>query len=537
MTAAHERADVLVIGSGASGAIASLVLGQAGLKVVCLEQGEWTEPSAHPHHDADWEWQRHGRWSPNNNIRKAAADYPVESATSSILMWNAVGGSTNIYTAIWPRFRPSDFRKGTEHGLAPDWPIAYEDLAPYYDAIDRLVGTSGLAGDPSLPPRPDYPTPPLPLRPVGRHLADAFDRLGWHWWPVAAGVISADYDGRPACNGCAGCVCGCPRGSMSKFSISIWPKALTAGVELRTGARVERIETDGGGRATGAVYVDRRTGLRHVQEADVVVVAGNGVGTPRLLLMSGNLANGSDQVGRNLLHHTLVACEMWVDQPLGSHMGYVGALLSQEFAETDVARGFVNGFNFNCIASGHAGSQAIGFMTPQRAPWGRDHHGWFRRHFGHGLGVFAIGDDLPQPGNRVTLSDSERDADGLPAPKIAYAPHENDRRMMRFGLDRLADIARAAGAFDYRLHDYRSPEGVYQTPAWHLLGTCRMGADPKSSVVDKWNRSWDVPNLYIVDGSVLATAGVVNPTPTICALALRCAENLRDNFAVMRQAR
>ena len=128
-----DECDVLVIGSGASGAIASLVLGQAGLKVVCLEQGEWTEPSAHPHYDADWEWQRHGRWSPNNK-RKAAADYPVESATSSILMWNAVGGSTNIYTAIWPRFRPSDFRKGTEHGLAPDWPIAYEDLAPYYDA-------------------------------------------------------------------------------------------------------------------------------------------------------------------------------------------------------------------------------------------------------------------------------------------------------------------------------------------------------------------------------------------------------------------
>ena len=157
-------------------------------------------------------------------------------------------------------------------------------------------------------------------------------------------------------------------------------------------------------------------------------------------------------------------------------MGFVGALLSQQFAETDVARGFVNGFNFNGVASGHAGSQAIGFMTPQRAPWGRDHHAWFRRHFGHGLGVFAIGDDLPQPGNRVTLSGSERDADGLPAPKIAYATHENDRRMMRFALDRLADIARAAGAFDYRLHDYRSPEGVYQTPAWHLLVTCRMGA-------------------------------------------------------------
>ena len=229
-------------------------------------------------------------------------------------MWNAVGGSTNIYTALWPRYRPSDFRKGTEHGLAPDWPIAYEDLAPFYDAIDRIVGTSGLAGDLALPPRPDYPTPPLPLRPVGRRLAQGFDRLGWHWWPMPAGVVSEDYDGRPGCTGCAGCVSGCPIGAMSKFSLSVWPKALRAGVELRTHARVERIERDKSGRATGALYRDRLTGAERRQTADVVIVACNGVGTPRLLLLSDNLANGSDQVGRNLMHHTLVACEMWVEE-------------------------------------------------------------------------------------------------------------------------------------------------------------------------------------------------------------------------------
>src|SRR5689334_16265021 len=134
----HPHADVLVIGSGASGAIASLVLGEAGLKVVCLEQGGWTEPADHPHFSPDWEWQRVRQWSPNGNIRRDAADYPVETRSSNILMWNAVGGSTNIYTAIWPRYRPSDFRKGTEHGLAPDWPISYEELAPCYDVVDRL---------------------------------------------------------------------------------------------------------------------------------------------------------------------------------------------------------------------------------------------------------------------------------------------------------------------------------------------------------------------------------------------------------------
>jgi choline dehydrogenase-like flavoprotein len=531
-----EPADVLVIGSGASGAIASMVLGQAGLNVVCLEQGGWTAPEDHPHYSADWEWQRQQRWHPNNNIRKGRDDFPVESTSSNILMWNAVGGSTNVYTALWPRYRPSDFRKGIEHGLAPDWPIAYEDLAPYYDRVDRIVGVSGLAGNPAMPEHGPYPTPPLPLRPVGRNLAKAFDRLGWHWWPLPAGVVSEPYDGRPACNGCSACAAGCARGSMSKFSLSVWPKALEAGVDLRPLARVERLERGKDGRLTGAVYVDRRTGTRHFQAADVVILAANGVGTPRLLQMSDNLANSSDQVGRNLMHHTLVVSEMWVDQPLHSHMGFIGALISQEFAETDTSRGFVNGFNFNCATTGHAGGQAIGFATPASAPWGAGHHDWFRSHFSHGCTVFAIGDDLPQATNRVTLSDSEHDADGLPAPKITYAPHENDLRMMRYALKRLEDVAQAADAFDYRLHDYMSPDGVYQTPAWHLLGTCRMGADPETSVINQWHQSWDAPNLYIVDGSALATGGVVNPTNTICALALRAAEHLRDDFYELRGA-
>jgi choline dehydrogenase-like flavoprotein len=136
----------------------------------------------------------------------------------------------------------------------------------------------------------------------------------------------------------------------------------------------------------------------------------------------------------------------------------------------------------------------------------------------------------------VTLSETTTDADGLSAPKIEYAPHENDWRMMRYALDRLKDIAEAADAHDYSLHDYVSKDRVYQTPAWHLLGTCRMGADPETSVINKWHQAWDVPNLYIVDGSALTTGGVVNPTSTICALALRAAEHLRDNFADLRRA-
>ena len=532
----NEACDVLIIGAGATGSLAATVLAGAGLDVMCLEQGSWVEPGDHPHYSSDWTWQRRTNWNSDVNKRHHPDDYPVESDSSQVLMWNGVGGSTNVYGAIWPRYRPSDFRKGDEHGLQPNWPIAYEDLAPFYEAADRLIGTSGLAGDPAMPPREPCPTGPLPFTRAAARLGDAFDRLGWHWWPAEAGVISENYDGRPGCNGCGICN-GCPRGSMSKFSLSIWPKALKAGTRLRTHARVLRIETGPDGRATGALFVDRNSGRTEFQAARVVIVAANGIGTPRLLLASDNLANSSDQVGRNLLHHTLVSSEIWVDEPIESHMGYVASVIGREFAETDVGRGFVNGFQFNCLTStSAAGEVAAGWVTDTKAPWGRDHHRWFERHFGHGIGIHAIGDDLPSPNNRVTLDPLLRDPDGLPAAKLSYTPGENDRRMMNFMLDRMEDIAKAAGAFEYRATDYRDADGVYRTPAWHMIGTCRMGADPETSVVNKWNQSWDVPNLFIVDGSVLATGGVVNPTPTISALALRAAGHIRDNFRDLQGA-
>jgi choline dehydrogenase-like flavoprotein len=522
--------DVLIIGAGATGSLAALVLAKAGLDVVCLEQGSWVEAKDHPHLHADWTWQRRTSWNPDVNKRHHADDYPVKSDSSQILMWNGVGGSTNVYGAIWPRYRPSDFRKGTEHGLQPDWPISYEDLAPFYEAADRLVGVSGLAGDPAMPSRDTPPTRPMPSSKVSRRLGSAFDKLGWHWWPAEAGAISEDYDGRPACNNCGTCN-GCPRGSMSKYSLSIWPKALEAGTELRINARVLKIEKGPDGRATGALYIDRNTGHTHFQKARIVILAANGIGTPRLLLASDNLANQSDQVGRNLLHHTLVAGEIWVNEPVDGHTGYIASVISRQFAETDLSRGFVNGFNFNCITSSpSAGETAAGWFSPAKSPWGQEHHRWFERHFGHGIGIFAIGDDLPNPENRVTLDPNLTDADGIPAAVTHYAPGENDKRMMNYMLDRIEDVAKAAGAFEYRLQDYRDENGVYRTPAWHMIGTCRMGADPESSVVNKWNQSWDVPNLFIVDGSVLATGGVVNPTPTISALALRAAGYIRDNF-------
>ena len=136
--------------------------------MLCLEQGAWVEPGDHPHYSSDWTWQRRTNWSSDVNKRHHPDDYPVETNSSQVLMWNGVGGSTNVYGAIWPRYRPSDFRKGDEHGLAPNWPISYEDLAPFYEKADRLIGTSGLAGDPAMPPREPVPDRAVALHPRRR---------------------------------------------------------------------------------------------------------------------------------------------------------------------------------------------------------------------------------------------------------------------------------------------------------------------------------------------------------------------------------
>jgi choline dehydrogenase-like flavoprotein len=535
---AGDEADVLVIGTGAAGGVIAKVLAEAGIRVVCLDQGPWFRPEAKPHWQPDWEWQRATRWATEVNVRKLSNDYPIDTDSEHTLMWNGVGGSTVVYTAVWPRFRPTDFRKGVEHGLAPDWPIAYEDLAAFYDETDRLVGAAGLDGDPAIPPRgPFVGRPPAHAR-FGERTGEALDRLGWHRWPMPVAILGEDYDGRPACNNCSACQSGCPTGAMYDVSLAVMPRALAAGARLIPDARVETIETDEAGRATGAVYIDRNTGLRHRQKARMVILCGNGVGTPRLLLLSASarqpngLANSSDQVGRNLMHHTAGMVEAWIDEDLESHKGVInGAHICEEFAETDPRRGFVNGFTMHIVRLNGASYQALGSHTAQRPPWGRAHHQWFREHFSRGFGILVLGDDLPQPTNRVTLSETVTDSSGLPTAKLHYRLHPNDDRLVRYGMERAVEIAEAADAFDIKVNDFREADGQYRPPTWHLLGTARMGDDPASSVTNLWHQSWDVPNLYIVDGSSMPTCAAVNPTSTISALALRAARNIAANFS------
>ena len=526
---ADTTTDVLVVGAGMAGGALAKQLSDAGIKVVCLEQGPELHPLALPHTSEMFELDKTRDANVHPNVRGLQEDYPVTSDDqgSSIRMVSAVGGSANKYSGVWMRPRPSDFRKGTEHGLAPDWPISYEDLAPYFDICDDEMGICGLDGDPNYPPRSPRGTPPLPMGRAGRRLAGALDRLGWHWWPTDNAIVTKEFDGRMACNHCGQCVMGCPRGSMSTSATSYFPQAIRNGVDLRTLSRVHTLLMEGD-RAAGAVYEDLRTGHRHRVRADVVIVCANGIGTPRLLLMSENglggigVANSSGLLGKNLMFHPQAFVEGLFDDPMDSYKGARGSpLFVGEFHETDTRRGFVNGYTMIMVRAPGAGYASMGYSTFKPVNWGADHHRHFAEMFNRQAWLLNLGEDLPLERNCVTLDPQKKDSSGLPAPKVAYRMHDQDRRLTRHAIVKAEEVMREAGA------RVVNNSGVLEQPCgFHLMGTARMGSSSDDSVVNKWHRSWDVPNLFLCDGSSMVTSFPVTPTATIGAMAVRLAHHI-----------
>jgi len=516
-------ADVVVVGAGASGAAFTWSLAQAGINVVCLEQGGWVAEDAFPTSDADAQIHLQTDFHPDPGFRGLPADYPVNETETPIapLMYNAVGGSLIHWGAHFPRFHPSDFRVKTLEGVAEDWPVTYEELEPYYDENDRMMGVSGLMGDPAYPEKPERPCPPLSIRNSGELLAKALDKLGWHWWASDTAVSSVSYDGRDPDMG------GFLR-SFASADLNYWPAALKGGARLEIHARVREILVDESGNATGVLYY--QDGELKEQKAKVVVLACNGIGTARLLLNStsaifpNGLANSSGLVGKCLMHHPVGSVVGVFDEWLGTEGGGPrgSTMLSQEFYETNPDHDFIRGYELQILSYGNSPlAAALGGLMGQKVAWGEDHHDEFKQRFGHSVGIAIMSEDLPEEHNMVTLDSEMTDSDGIPAPKINYTVSENTAKMLEHGVARATEIMEAAGATKVFSSTLRRNAG------WHLLGTARMGEDPETSVVDRWGRTHDVSNLFIIDGSIFTTSACVNPTPTIQALALRTADYLK----------
>ncbi len=525
----RDTADVLIVGAGASGAVAAKHLVEAGVKVVCLEQGPRVASSEFFGDKPEWELTSQRQWHPNPNVRRLAQDYPIDVSESDVnpLMFSAVGGSTIIYAAHWQRFMPSDFRVKTLDGVADDWPFTYEDLEPYYDQMDVEMGVSGLAGDPAYPPMTPPPLPPLPIGKIGRKAAQGMNALGWHWWPASQAIPSRAYRGRSQCVRRGTCMQGCPEEAKGSVDLTHWRDAEAHGARVVTGACVREVTVDRRGHATGAVYTDR-DGVEHHQRADKVIVCCNGIGTPRLLLNSTSnlfpdgLANSSGLVGKNLMMHPFAAVVGYFDEPLDSWLGPAGqALHSMQFYETDATRGFVRGAKWNAMPTGGplGMRSAYGGGALEEA-WGEALHRATAKRFGRSFEWGIIAEDLPDENNHVTLDEALTDRDGNPAPRVIYRNSENTQRLLRFHLEKAKDAMAASGAYD------TSTTELMRDCGWHLMGTCRMGENPKRAVVDQWARAYDVPNLYIFDGSIFVTSSGFNPTGTICAVALRCVHHM-----------
>lgn len=527
-----EPVDVLIIGAGPSGAAVAWNLVDTRMRILCLEQGDWVPSDAYPGMKSNWEIRQTGDFALSPNTRRRPEDYPVNDAESDICMsmFNGVGGSTVLYAGHYPRFHPSDFRVRTLDGVADDWPISYEQIEPYYDLNARITGVAGLAGDPAYPPKQPQ-LRPVPLGKLGHTLIKGYEALGWHWWPADSAILTENYEGRAPCINAGTCLAGCPQGAKGAADIAYWPEAIRAGVELRTRCRVREITVGANGLADGVIYYDA-DGVERRQKAEVVVVACNGVGTPRLLLNSRSLqfpdglANRSGLVGKNLMLHPYAATVGIFDEPVEGFKGPFGcSIWSHQFYETDRSRGFVRGFIFEQARSFPPMMASLFMQEHGKLPWGADHHAAYAGIHDRMVGLAAICEDLPEPTNCVTLDGQLKDSDGIPAPKITYRLSENSRKMLDFGVARGAEVLKAAGAREV-LH-----EAPWKVAGWHLMGTARMGTDPERSVVNDWGRSHDVRNLFIVDGSIFVTSAGLNPTNTICALALYISDAMKKKLA------
>jgi choline dehydrogenase-like flavoprotein len=543
--APNDTVDFVVVGSGAAGGVMARELAQAGFEVLVLEQGPRFTAADFRHDELDHWFNNALLNSPETSpqtFRKSAAD-EAERVRDFPSLWYArmVGGSSNHFTANYWRFHEVDFNeRSLLGGIAgtsfADWPIDYAELEPYYTKVEWEVGVSGLAGaSPFDPPRSKpYPMPPLPVKSSGVLLERGARKLGLHPFPAPMAIASVPYRGRPACAHCGFCIgFGCEMSAKSSTLYTMLPEAEATGrCEVRSESYVFRVDTNDRGRVTGVSYFDRER-REHFQKARAVVLCANGAESARLLLMSANakfpdgLANSSGLVGRNLMFNTYAEVNAVFEHELNEYKSVQVTRIVHDFYDSDPKRGFYGGGGFDSRIGPNPIVWSMFAPPPERA-WGADFKALLEA-MPRAMIVATHGTSLPLETNRVDLDPDLKDAWGLPAMRVTYRDHPDDLATARFLQDRGVEVMQAAGAQQV----WKGP--VAEAPGSpHLLGTCRMGNDPRTSVVDRYHRTHDIPNLFVCDGSSFVTSGRGQPTMTIQALAFRAGEHIAG-FARRRE--
>ncbi len=533
----QDEVDFVVVGSGAAGGVIAKELSTAGFRVVVLEQGPRLE-SADFRHDEVGELFKLDLMGSLQDFPQTFRTAPGEetrlaSGLPFLLYARVVGGSSVHYTANYWRFHPVDFKERSLLGPLggtgfADWPITYEELEPYYTKVDWEVGVSGAPG-PFDPPRSrPYPVPPLPVKSSGVLLERGARALGLHPQPAPMAILSQPHDGRPPCQHCGFCLAfGCEYGAKSSSLVSVIPKAEATGrCEIRAESTAFRLEIDRNGRVREVRYWDA-AGAEHAQRAKAVVLSANGAETTRLLLMSESnrfpqgLANSSGYVGKYLMFNGLSYAHGLFEEPLNEFKSVQVTRIIHDYYNSDPARGFYGGGGIDARWQWFPVLFGLQGLPPDAPRWGGEYKRMLKEYFTRTMDVNGHTTSLPVETNSISLDPDVKDKWGRPALRTTYRDHPDDIAMMTFLQERGVEILEAAGA----KRIWRTPV-VSQVLGGHLLGTCRMGHDPATSVVDRYHRAHDVPNLFICDGSSFVTSGRGQPTMTIQALAFRAGEHI-----------
>lgn len=545
-----READVVVVGAGAGGAAAAWALASRGVRVLLLESGPAFDPfTDYRLHLADWEQQTFPHKAGSTfdytlaPLQAVAADAPrtwnhrlgraVSDGRRHAGRYEhvrGVGGSTLRFTGEAHRLHPAAMKMRSRFGVAADWPLGYRDLEPYYLQAERALGVAGPAANGARWRSAPYPLPPHAHSHASAHLGRAFRTLGWGWQANPVAALSAPYDGRPSCNYCGQCQRGCPRRDKGSADVTFVARALASGrCELRTQAHVLRIEAGPRDRVQRVSWIEPG-GAPHTASPRAVVLAAGAVFTPRLLLLSTGaatpqgLANESGQVGRHWMETLAWIGSALHPQALGSHRGLPADGICWDFNAPDAITGTVGGCR---LGGGMAEADLAGPVNYARrvvGGWGAAHRRGMREAFGHVLTVAAVGEFLPNAGSYVDLDPTRRDEHGDALARLHSRLEAGEFARLRFMAERgraVLDVAGCAPPFEES-----SSADVFG--ATHVFGGCRMGDDPRDSVVDRHGASHRWRNLYIADGSVFPSSGGGEaPSLTIQALALRSAAHLR----------
>jgi len=536
--------DFVIVGAGGAGGVVAKELSTAGFQVVVLEQGPYFREQDFDHDELKFkdvfdspfigrEVLTNDHSLQPNTFRKTEREKAALTAFAQY--GSCVGGGTVHFAGNYWRFHEVDFAERSRWGAVEgsglaDWPITYADLEPYYTKAEWELGVSGTAGaNPFDPPRSKpYPLPPMPVKSSGVLLERGARKLGWHPYPAPNAILSKRYQGRSACAHCGFCeFFGCEWGAKSSTLATVIPIAEKTGrCEIRPSSYVRKISTDQKGSVDGVLYFDAHK-REHLQKAKAVVVCANGAETPRLLLMSKSnlypqgLANSSGLVGKFFMVDLGSFAFGTFAHPLNEFKSVPVTRVVQDFYDSDPKRGFYGGGGIDFRFLFYPIGFALNGLPPDTPRWGAGFKKTLRENFNRTVTVFGHATCLPLESNTISLDPEVKDSWGLPALRITYKSHPDDFKTMSFFRDRSLELLDAAGA----IRKWALPiEDA--SAAVHLMGTCRMGNDPKSSVIDKYHRAHDVPNLFIVDGSSFVTSGRNQPTCTIQALAYRAADNI-----------